>query len=163
MTKYLLIALFIAGLAIAGLTRVWLDARDDLAVKEVELAMQRSETEKAIAEIRNIKAQHIVQNQVAALHLDNQRIISDGYRKRVSDLQATAKTSKAAAIKDPERYGRIATYTDRRMYREVCRTSGGSKADCKISVPKSTKAPKRPPSAANVGNNDGVDNKGAAR
>tara|TARA_R110000751_G_scaffold85455_4_gene170590 strand:- start:426 stop:890 length:465 start_codon:yes stop_codon:yes gene_type:complete len=154
MTKYLLIALFIAGLAIAGLTRLWLDARDDLAVKEVELVMQRAETEKAITEIRSIKAQHIVQNQVAALHLDKQRILNDGFRRKIKKIENSAETSKAAAVKEPARYGRIATYTDRRMYREICRASGGSPTDCKISIPKPAKAPKRPPKPANVGNND---------
>ena len=163
MTKYLLIALFVAGLAIAGLTRLWLDARDSLAIKEVEIVMQRSETEKAITEIKSIKAQHIVQNQVAALHLDKQRILSDGFRKKIKKLEDTAETSKAAAIKEPARYGRIATYTDRRLFREVCRASGGSTKTCRIaSVPKIAKTAKRPSKQSNLENNDGVGNKSAS-
>ena len=159
-TKYFLIAIAILTVSLSVMTKLWLNTRDDLTVMQVELVLQKKQTEIAIADIKHIKALHQAQNETASLLLNNQRILANEYRKRIQDIQRTVSTNKAAAIKEPARFGRIATYTDRRVSRDVCRASGGSQADCKIDIPKSTNPPKRPPTAVNMEDNDRVGIKG---
>jgi len=156
MTKFLLIAIAVLTLLLSISGYLLKQSYEEVGELKIKVEIQRAETEKAIAEINSIKEQHKLQLQLSATHLENERKDNARFTKQIRELQNTASTSKAAAIKEPERYGAVATYSDRRGMRGACRASGGSPKTCAITIPKSAKAKSRPAVQPNVQDNDGV-------
>lgn len=156
MTKYFLMIIFVMGVLLAGSGYLLKESYEKNGKLSIALEHQKAETVKAIQEIENIKAQHALQIDLMNAHLSKEREDNARYAKQIRSLQQTAKTSKAAALKEPERYGRIATYSGRRGMRNVCRASGGSPKTCKIKIPKSAKTVSSPALQPNPENNDRV-------
>jgi len=140
MTKYLLIAIFFLSIALAGVGKLYLWKVEELGALEVQYERQRGETQKAIAQINGLKATHL--EQIAKFDLLQEWKGSEDvrYQKEIRKLHEQKQTSDEAAQNYPKRFGRIATFNFRRGLRDVCRAGGGSAADCKIEIPKSTKA-----------------------
>jgi len=156
MSKYLLITIAVLMLLLTGSGYLLKKSYEEIGELSIALEHQKAETVKAIQEIENIKAQHALQIDLMNAHLNKEREDNVRYSKQIRTLEQTAKTSKAAALKEPERYGRISTYTNRRGMRNVCRISGGSPETCEIKIPKSAKTISSPTLQPNPENNDRV-------
>ena len=151
LTKILLgaIAVLVLGLIVSGtlLKTAW----KDVARLEQLYSAQQAETAKAIAQIADIKLQH--QQQIHAMdnHLkDRQRDITALKRKTQVIRQSQDKVEKALK-REPVRTRRVLNYLYSRRMREVCRSSGGSVRDCKITIPKSSNAKPNNPAKSKLG------------
>lgn len=136
--KYLAGAILLLGLALYGMTQLWLGARDDLAGLKVQYTAQQKETEKANQHIKDLNALHDLQRTRYA-DLEKERG-KDAIRlqEEIRRINKVRETSEKAALKHPERFGNIATYNLRRGMRDVCRSGGGTPETCKIEIPKSS-------------------------
>jgi len=102
---------------------------------EIALTIQAAETEKAIAQIENLQTQHVLQ--IENYDLINKELQEDvvQHQQEVVRIRGLLESSQAAALREPERFGRIATFNLRRGLRGICRAGGGNKNDCEIEIP----------------------------
>lgn len=163
-SKYLLIALALSIAALSTMTWLYLGKRDELAVAKVAMERQITETQKAIQEIENIKAQHALQLQLSAAHLKEKQRDNTQLRKESANVRNSLSTLEEALIREPERAGRVSSYLFARGLRDISKHSGSTQADRKIAVPKPAKARPRGPAEGGVGADQGVgEEEGASR
>lgn len=135
MTSYLLIALAVAGALLVGSGVVIKDAWEDNAQLEQRLIDQRRETEQANALITDLKVQNALHNQELS-QLETARAQERiDHAKQIQKIRQQLESSTRAALEEPARFGRIATYNLRRLMRSVCRSGGGTADDCRIEIP----------------------------
>ena len=147
-----MITIVLLGLALAGVGKLYLWKVEELGALNVQYEQQRGETAKAIAQYNGAVAAHEIQIEKYNL-LTAERLADDTqYRKEIARIQALADSTQRAALKEPERFGRIATFNLRRSMRAVCRSGGGSASICKIDIPKS--APSNPSNTVQPDNQD---------
>jgi len=138
MTKYLFIGIAVLTLALGIVTRLYLWKVEEFGALEVQYEHQRQETVKAIALYDDALAQHKMQlDNYHMLNIERQNDEIQ-YKKELARIRGLLESTMAAALKEPKRFGRIATYNFRRSLRNVCRSGGGSADDCKIAIPKPT-------------------------
>lgn len=155
-TKALGITLVMLGIAFSIVTKLYIDKVEEFGKLEVSYEVQRGETEKALAQIEGLKLQHTAQLEKFDLIQTERKKDEVRYAKDIKRINKMRSTSEAAALKEPERFGVIATYRLRRSLRGICSDSGGSRDDCKIEIPKSTKTKSSPALKSNTNNNDGI-------
>lgn len=140
LTKILLgvMAALAFGLIVTGtmLKAAW----QDVSELETKYDQQRSETQKVIADLNNVKLEHMRQITEAAAVARARSRDNAQLRRQTQDLRQTQDSLSAALEREPARTERVANYLFARGMRDVCRASGGSQADCKISLPKPAKA-----------------------
>jgi len=150
-TVILGILLVIALTALAASGALLKAAWQDVAELEAKYAQQQAETQKTIKQISDLKLKH--QQQIHAM--DNQ--LKDrnremvALRKQSNAIRSTSSTLQKALAEEPVRAGRATTYLWARGMREICRSGGGTAADCKIKLPKSPKAKPRNPAKGGDG------------
>jgi len=140
MTKYLTIAVVILTLLLVGAGKLYLMKVEEFGALEKQFEFQRGETKKAIAQIEGLKKEHAAQIEKFTLLQGERRKDAIRYEKDLARISALRKSTERAALKEPERFGSVATFRLRRGLRDVCRSGGGTPAECKILVPKSRKA-----------------------
>ncbi len=157
----IVVAVLLAALAATG--ALLKNAYEDIGRVEALYDAQRDETKKAIAQTTALRVQHAVQiERYTVLQKDRADDVMR-YQKDLRRVEALRKTTERAALKHPEKFGRVATIRFRRGLRDVCRSGGGSPADCKISVPKPSKAVAGPADESPPKDDDGVGGVGAGR
>lgn len=156
MTKYLLIAIGVLSLLLAISGTLLKEAWEENAKIERQLEYQAEETRKANKEIENLKVLHAEQiTKQRMLAEENQRDAVE-LRQRLKAVQELRSTTGRAALEEPERFGRIATFRLRRGLRDVCRSSGGTQADCKIEIPKPSATTRGATAQPDTENSNGV-------
>ena len=146
MTQYLAIALFMVTAALGIVGKLYTDKVEEFGALEVSYAQQQGEVEKAKVEIENLKVIHSVQIEKFDL-LQTERLKDEvRYQQDIRRINKLRSSSAAAALKEPERFSRIATFNLRRGMRDVCRRGGGSPSDCKIEIPEPADATPNPAS-----------------
>ena len=138
-TVILGILLVIALSALAASGAMLKSAWQDVAEAEAKYAQQQAETQKAIKQITDMKIEH--QKQIHAMDnqlKDNNRQMVE-LRKQSNAIRETSSSLQKSLAKKPHRTGRVASYLLARGMREICRSGGGTKTDCKIVLPKSPK------------------------
>jgi len=146
----LVIALGIAGTLLRS-------AWQDVAELKVLYASQQAETQKVINDLNSVKLEHMRQITEATAQLKERQRDVTALRKQTQTIRNTTSSLEAALKREPERAGRAVTYLNARGLREICRASGGTAADCKISLPKSTTARPRAPSKSGGGTDSVLD------
>ena len=139
MIKIMGITIVVLLALLAGTGALLKNAYEDIGRVEALYDVQREETKRAVAQTTALKVQHAVQvERYTTLQKDR---VDDSirYQQDLRRVEALRKTTERAALKHPEKFGRVATIRFRRGLRDVCRAGGGSPADCKISVPKKSR------------------------
>tara|TARA_R110002110_G_scaffold30634_3_gene108386 strand:+ start:206 stop:646 length:441 start_codon:yes stop_codon:yes gene_type:complete len=128
----------IAGLAMAVLGLGWglKTSLEKNAVLESKYEAQQAETQKAINQINALKIDHATQIARSTEYFNQAREKNTALKKEIINVRNTSDSLKAALLREPTRTGRVTTILDARSLREICRASGGTKTDCKISLPK---------------------------
>jgi len=130
---FIIIAVLAALLAGSGV--LVKNAWETNAKLEEQIKDARAETAKANEVIGNLQITNAVNN-LKLTHLEAERSEDRiRYETQISEIRSKLDSSARAALEEPERFGRIATYNNRRLMREVCRSSGGSEAACRIAIP----------------------------
>jgi hypothetical protein len=155
-TKYLFIAIFFLTLALAGLGKLYLWKVEELGALNVQYEHQRGETAKAIAQYEGAVALHEMQIEKYTLLNEERQKDEIRYQRDVARITGLLESTQAAALKEPERFGRIATYNFRRGLRQVCRSGGGSRDDCAIDIPKPAATDSGSSVQPDTQDNDGV-------
>lgn len=120
------------------------------------LEVQGREVEKAKIQIDDLRGQHVVQlGKYSQLQVEREND-TIRFNTQIRRIQAEKESSKRAALKEPSRYGRVSTYYLRRGMRQVCRSSGGTVDECKINIPKPTKAYSSPTVQSDPADDDRV-------
>ena len=130
----------IAGLAMAVLAIGWAlkTSLEKNAVLESKYEAQQAETQKAINQINALKIDHATQVARSTEYFKQASEKNTALKKEIKNVRNTSDSLKAALLREPTRTGRVTTILDARSLREICRASGGTKTDCKISLPKSS-------------------------
>lgn len=151
MSQYLLIAIAVLVALLAATGALLKSSWETNAQLELQYAAQQAETQKAIQQINDIKLEH--QNQIHAMdnQLEDIRRAKTELTKNNKRIQATTSTLEKALKREPIRAGRAATYLNARGLRDLCRASGGTAADCKISLPKPPAAKPSNPASSRDG------------
>ena len=127
--------------ALLGVTGALLkSAWEDVGKLEIALELQQEETRKANETITSLKvesAEMAIRNEQLTGRLADTEV---KYARQIQDIRNTLTSTIAAAEREPNRYGRAATYLFRRSLRSVCRASGGTTEACRIVIPESPKA-----------------------
>ena len=139
LTGILGILLAISLAALAGSGMLLKTAWQDVAEAKQLYAAQQNETKKAIAEINAVRFEHMQQINSMQNNLKEQNRMIVDLRKQSNAIRETSSSLQKSLAKKPVRTGRVASYLLARGMREICRSGGGTKADCKIVLPKSTK------------------------
>ena len=156
MIKVLTVAVAVLLAALAGTGALLKNAYEDTGRVEALYDAQREETKRAVAQTTVLRVQHAVQaERYTALQRDRADD-SIRYQRDLRRVESLRKTTERAALKHPEKFGRVATIRFRRGLRDVCRAGGGSPAACKISVPKPPKAAAGPANQSAPQDDDGV-------
>ena len=137
----------IAGLAMSILGLGWAlkVSLAKNAVLESKYEAQQAETKKAIKQINALKIDHAGQIARSTEYFKQAREKNTALKKEINNVRNTSDSLKAALLREPTRSGRVTTILDSRSLREVCRASGGTKTDCKISLPKPPASKPRDP------------------
>lgn len=157
MIQALGIVIVLMGLALGLIGKLYTDKIEEVGTLNTKYEEQRGKTKKALAQIEGLELQHDAQVEKFEVLQDWKGAEDVRYQKQIRRLQERQKTSDAAAKKYPERYGRIATFNIRRWMRDVCRSGGGSRDDCKIEVPKSRKAKSSAADKPDTEHDDGLE------
>ena len=139
LTGILGILLAISLAALAGSGMLLKTAWQDVAEANQLYAAQQNETKKAIAEINAVRFEHMQQINSMQNNLKEQNRMIVDLRKQSNAIRETSSSLQKSLAKKPHRTGRVASYLLARGMREICRSGGGTKTDCKIVLPKSPK------------------------
>lgn len=129
------IAILLLSIALAGAGYLLRQAYLDLGEVEQRYETQRQETKKALAQITDLKVRHARQVEQAKTAQAEWRAERGQLNARNQRLRAQSDRLETALEREPVRAGRVASYLYGRGMREICRASGGSKADCRITIP----------------------------
>ena len=139
LTGILGILLAISLAALAGSGMLLKTAWQDVAEANQLYVAQQNETKKAIAEINAVRFEHMQQINSMQINLKEQNRMIVDLRKQSNAIRETSSSLQKSLAKKPHRTGRVASYLLARGMREICRSGGGTKTDCKIVLPKSPK------------------------
>lgn len=135
MMKVMGIAIAIMTLLLAGSGWVIKNQIETIKELEIQYELQREETAKANATIDEQQRQH--EQQLADMRdfMEDQRNEITELRSRTVKLRSTQDSLTRALTEQPVRAGRTTTILDARSLRDICRASGGSPAECRITLP----------------------------
>jgi len=134
MTKYMIIAIVVLGALLAGMTNLWLGARDDVAKSEVA---RKSDAKTFRLEITGLEAEKKAlkdnidfrQKSLDDYKAANSKIITKLEKKNAAyDKWRTTLASRT--LRKPEVTARAATAAISRRMRRTCTITGGQERDC---------------------------------
>ena len=152
MAKYLIIVIVILLASLAGTSALLKSSWETNAKLEVQYQSQQDETKKAIAQTTRLRLDHQQQVHEMDTQLKDSRRDTAELSKASKRIQATSDTLAKALNKKPDQASRVAGILYARGMREICRSGGGTAADCKL--PKSTKTKPRNPAKGRTGEPD---------
>ncbi len=134
------ILLAIALAALTGAGALLKSSWEQNAKLEIQYINQQAETQKAISDLNSVKLLHLEQiTEMSAELKERQRDVTD-LRKQSQTIRGSSNRLEQALKREPVRAGRVTTILNARGLRDICRASGGTAADCKISLLKPAKA-----------------------
>tara|TARA_R110002074_G_scaffold241429_2_gene413262 strand:+ start:387 stop:863 length:477 start_codon:yes stop_codon:yes gene_type:complete len=154
MAKYLIIVIVILLASLAGTSALLKSSWETNAKLEVQYQSQQDETKKAIAQTTRLRLDHQQQVHEMDTQLKDSRRDTAELSKASKRIQATSDTLAKALNKKPDQASRVAGILYARGMRNICRSSGGTPANCKIIIPKSTKTKPRNPAKGRTGEPD---------
>ena len=123
-------AVIFAALA-ALMGKLYVGAREDLAATEQRLMAANQQTAAQIRINAELRAGIATEQATTKDLLQKMGELDVRYQQEIRRIERTRAASEKAILAAPERAGPVLTFRLRRGMRDVCRSGGGSEADCK--------------------------------